>query len=887
MYLFEISASQIIICAVEEEFFLEDFPPVKMPVHRCGNSALCLHELGAIEEDEAGDFEYVEIDPSFRYGRYKEVLGKGAFKAVYRAFDQEDGIEVAWNQVQDVLLRTPEDLDRLYSEVHLLSTLKHKNIIKLYHSWVDKKANTVNFITEIFTSGTLRQYRKRHKHVDIKAVKNWSRQILRGLLYLHSHDPPIIHRDLKCDNIFINGNQGEVKIGDLGLAAILQHAHARSVIGTPEFMAPELYEEEYTELVDIYSFGMCLLEMVTSQYPYSECSNAAQIYKKVMLGKKPEVLKQVKDPELCHFIEKCLAPASKRLPARELLMDPFLQCEGSRGSVESSPQLGRMIRKANGIDDMAVSAEEPHGISATVQISYVLKETLPAYMYDGTDSCACSGGELKLGQNGDLKLAQSAEPMLPSHSKEDRARSVDFRVNGKRREDDNVFLKLRISGSEGQVRNIHFPFDVESDTAMCVASEMVAELDLTDQDVTKIAEMIDAAILALVPEWKPGVAIDETCCDGEALDNEDDDGMVSVFDPVTSILSECTMEDNPPSSPRPETVSPSRVEGLMYGRFEEVTYQCHRAEFPAHEAEQCTVSSDTSDLSKEADWSLTDSSSSHASQMLLPTNEAVIPVFETVIPIFEECSSLTHHREYDDSSHIAAAFNELVEFKRKTGCSNFVHKIWEGMVHGHSCDDSSTVPVLASSPQKPLQEDCQQEINDQNLQQMLARPPAVPWDQDDDDDCDDEAAQELAELALRHEQEMQELQRKHKEALSEVKNRWWQKRKLKCGHPTTNCEWSDGSCEGPALKNPKSLEDGFQSLRVEDPSCGLQRNMPCDFGSLNGSVASFDDLSSFGQETPRSTTKAGGWQEPRFSRDLSSLSIDETVCFSSCVEGRD
>lgn len=46
-------------------------------------------------------------------------------------------------------------------------------------------------------------------------------------------------------------------------------------------MAPELYEEEYTELVDIYSFGMCLLEMVTFEYPYSECDSAAQIYKKV------------------------------------------------------------------------------------------------------------------------------------------------------------------------------------------------------------------------------------------------------------------------------------------------------------------------------------------------------------------------------------------------------------------------------------------------------------------------------------------------------------------------------------------------------------------------------------------------------------------------------
>lgn len=51
--------------------------------------------------------------------------------------------------------------------------------------------------------------------------------------------------------------------------------------GTPEFMAPELYEEEYDELVDIYSFGMCVLEMITSEYPYSECSNPAQIYKKV------------------------------------------------------------------------------------------------------------------------------------------------------------------------------------------------------------------------------------------------------------------------------------------------------------------------------------------------------------------------------------------------------------------------------------------------------------------------------------------------------------------------------------------------------------------------------------------------------------------------------
>lgn len=53
--------------------------------------------------------------------------------------------------------------------------------------------------------------------------------------------------------------------------------------GTPEFMAPELYEEKYNEKVDVYSFGMCMLELATMEYPYAECRNAAQIYRKVTM----------------------------------------------------------------------------------------------------------------------------------------------------------------------------------------------------------------------------------------------------------------------------------------------------------------------------------------------------------------------------------------------------------------------------------------------------------------------------------------------------------------------------------------------------------------------------------------------------------------------------
>lgn len=65
----------------------------------------------------------------------------------------------------------------------------------------------------------------------MKAIKNWAMQILQGLEYLHSQDPPIIHRDLECDNIFVNGNHGEIKIGDLRLATIMVQPTAKSVIG--------------------------------------------------------------------------------------------------------------------------------------------------------------------------------------------------------------------------------------------------------------------------------------------------------------------------------------------------------------------------------------------------------------------------------------------------------------------------------------------------------------------------------------------------------------------------------------------------------------------------------------------------------------------------------
>jgi serine/threonine protein kinase len=78
----------------------------------------------------------------------------------YRAFDKQEGVEVAWSQsrINDSVMVCSQKMDQLNTEIQLLRTFRHKNIVKLFASWIDEDKGIVNIITEYFTSGSLRQY---------------------------------------------------------------------------------------------------------------------------------------------------------------------------------------------------------------------------------------------------------------------------------------------------------------------------------------------------------------------------------------------------------------------------------------------------------------------------------------------------------------------------------------------------------------------------------------------------------------------------------------------------------------------------------------------------------------------------------------------------------
>uniref|UniRef100_A0A8C5MZE6 Nuclear receptor-binding protein n=1 Tax=Leptobrachium leishanense TaxID=445787 RepID=A0A8C5MZE6_9ANUR len=282
------------------------------------------------EEESEDESEILEESPCGRWQKRREEVNQRNVPGIdcaYLAMDTEEGVEVVWNEVQFSERKNFKlQEDKVKAVFDNLIQLEHLNIVKFHKYWADVKENRarVIFITEYMSSGSLKQFlkktKKNHKTMNEKAWKRWCSQILSALSYLHSCDPPIIHGNLTCDTIFIQHN-GLIKIGSVAPDTINNHVKTcREEQKNLHFFAPEYGEvTNVTTAVDIYSFGMCALEMAvleiqgngeSSYVPQEAINNAIQF---------------LEDPLQREFIQKCLeTDPSKRPTARELLFHQAL-----------------------------------------------------------------------------------------------------------------------------------------------------------------------------------------------------------------------------------------------------------------------------------------------------------------------------------------------------------------------------------------------------------------------------------------------------------------------------------------------------------------------------------------------------------------------------------
>lgn len=213
------------------------------------------------------------------------------------------------------------DFQKSFNEVNLLKQLHHPNIIQYYDSIYEPPNNLYIFL-EYADGQDLSKYMEKNPKMSKNQILNIFSQIIFGLSYIHSKK--IIHRDLKCENIFLFKNE-LVKIGDFGVSKEISNGKlAKTVIGSPLFFAPEiLLNIPYSYPADIWAAGCILYQMMTGRHPFKSKSTQELIGK--VLLKKPSIPSGC-DKRLADLFFKMVDKEPKNRPtAAEILQVPMIK----------------------------------------------------------------------------------------------------------------------------------------------------------------------------------------------------------------------------------------------------------------------------------------------------------------------------------------------------------------------------------------------------------------------------------------------------------------------------------------------------------------------------------------------------------------------------------
>jgi WNK lysine deficient protein kinase len=209
----------------------------------------------------------------------------------------------------------------LQSHLQRLHRLKHPNIVRSKAAWLDDAKQLVIRIYDLFTGGSVAEVIKRGRLPTRRVVRQWSLGVLKGLAYLHAQSPPILVKSLSTDSIVLDNYSGEVKLAEYGLDCCF--VNLESFTAGKDYSAPEMYFDQITPAVDVYSFGLCLLEIVTQERPYLESPSLSCTVKRKLNGVLPMSLDKLQDLQVKDLIQLCLGPCEERPTAADLVMHQF------------------------------------------------------------------------------------------------------------------------------------------------------------------------------------------------------------------------------------------------------------------------------------------------------------------------------------------------------------------------------------------------------------------------------------------------------------------------------------------------------------------------------------------------------------------------------------
>ncbi|KAI0202186.1 mitogen-activated protein kinase [Astrocystis sublimbata] len=266
------------------------------------------------------------------------LIGQGSFGSVYLALHAVTGELLAVKQVEapspgansQTDARKKSMIEALKREIGLLRDLRHPNIVQ--YLGCGSSNEYLNIFLEYVPGGSVQTMLNSYGALPEPLVRSFVRQILEGLSYLHNRD--IIHRDIKGANILVD-NKGTIKISDFGISKKLEatnilngannNKNRPSLQGSVFWMAPEVVKQtSYTRKADIWSLGCLVVEMMTGQHPFPDCSQLQAIFK-IGGGKVSPTIPDNASAEAVEFLTRTFEIDHNLRPsADDLRLSPFL-----------------------------------------------------------------------------------------------------------------------------------------------------------------------------------------------------------------------------------------------------------------------------------------------------------------------------------------------------------------------------------------------------------------------------------------------------------------------------------------------------------------------------------------------------------------------------------
>ncbi|KAJ8909075.1 hypothetical protein NDN08_005772 [Rhodosorus marinus] len=282
---------------------------VSSPVTESGmSSSFSMNEIitrnALRHQDSIGKFRVPH--ESLQFGK---ILGSGAHAVVYEGewLNLPVAIKVVKEETRSRLASFEEQgenagdqfedlLNSFENELKVLGDLRHPNIM-LYMGAVVEPGKPLCIVTELMSGGSLFSLLQKEDspvaRMDTAGRLKIMLEICRGVLYLHSREPPILHRDLKSENVLIDTATGRAVVGDFGLSSRLAADETFVETGTAVTMAPEVIDgEAYMEAADVYSLSIIMWEVLTGRVPYVDMPATAILVKVSMDGLRPEFLSE-------------------------------------------------------------------------------------------------------------------------------------------------------------------------------------------------------------------------------------------------------------------------------------------------------------------------------------------------------------------------------------------------------------------------------------------------------------------------------------------------------------------------------------------------------------------------------------------------------------------